>query len=174
MIRAALLLGLLALCAAQVTPPPGFVSQTEYVSCTQFEGVLDCGPNYKLTVLSISLLPGTGNEVTYRFQTITNTASSSDTLEGPINCPFGSCTVTDEYEVVITSKPLVVYYQATPRNQVLVPYFYSAHHTNAYAKDKVKGTAECGGKPELVEYENAGNAGPGFPGSQIPAYNIGA
>ena len=162
---------------AQVTAPPGFISQTQYVSCTQFKGTLDCGnTDNQVTVLSLAIIPGTGSDVTYRFQSLTNIASSTDVLNGAISCPDGSCSITQQYEVVVSTKPLLVYYQATPWNSNPVPYFYSAHHSNAFwqpdsGDDRAK-DYECGGEAQIRSYKPS-QVTPTSKLTEVPAWKVG-
>ena len=158
-------LGLLALAAAQqpVTATPGFLSQSQFASCSEYENVLSCGNTANnVTVLSIDVVPGTGGQNHYYFNSVSNVKSNpafSD-ITGEVSCPSsgGDCTVTTQYRLTLTVDPLVVYYEIQDIS-LNVPYFYSAHYTsinNQVDGDDYKDSINvCHGEAETRIYDRA-------------------
>jgi len=166
---------------AVVTAAPGFISQTQFASCSQYEGVIDCGDtNNNVTVLNLSIAPGTGGQTSYIFNTVSNVASQPalGSISGEISCPKsgGQCTVTDTYRVTITTKPLVVYYDFQDIS-LSIPHFYSAHHTNI--NDQSDGNnfddyiSTCQGTSATVKYENPDQPSPNSTAQETPSSRIG-
>ena len=181
-IRLLLVLVLSGLARAQVAPvtaAPGFVSQTQFTSCTQYKDVLDCGDtNNNVTVLSLAVQPGTGQATHYEFQTVTNIGSlpANGQLNGVASCtPGGQCTLIQKYRVTVTTKPLLVYYEFHKAG-INTPYFYSAHHTNAFNNDDFKkdSVLDCAGEAIAVDYLKPDEPKVDFPYNDPPNAYIGA
>lgn len=134
----------------------GIVAASSYSSCSAVEDAkgrtLDCGDSpetSQMTVLDVSLTPGSGQTVQYRaliIRTPPAAGASSTAFPGTQNqCKdiSGQCSTTQEVIIEIQVSDSVVVYQLQPTN-LEIPFATAAFHTNAFGK-KIKDHEErCG------------------------------
>ncbi len=153
-----LLLARLSVQQQPVTASAGFVKQTQYLSCSEYMGFVDCGNTQNnVTVISLSIQPGLGNETRYEFQTVSNVESVDDVISGVLSCPPGGlCTVVQQYRVRVVTKPTTIMYQIQDTG-ITFPHVYSAHYTPVNSNTASTGSLDqtfsrCNGTGILQEY----------------------
>lgn len=160
----------------------GFGSQTQYTSCTDYLGMIDCGNTQNnVTVVEVSITPGTGQEVSYIVRSVSNVDSAKSLIDGDLTCPKGgACSVVTEYKIVITTSPMLAYYTYYPLG-TKVPHFYTSHHSNTMKVDTSKQIPNTKGKPDTPTCQgysgktqyNKGNPSCDDPSSMAPGVDIG-
>lgn len=134
----------------------GIVAVSSFSSCSAVEDqrgrTLECGDTpetSQMTVLDVSLTPGSGQTVEYRANIIRTPPASGESTSvfpnGNEQCKDveGDCSVTEEVVIEIEVSDSVVYYQLQP-TQLEIPYGTAAFHTNAFGKKVTKHEKKCG------------------------------
>lgn len=143
---------------AAVGSTGGIVATTTYSSCAFFQDEsgqsLDCGPDGQgatMTVLDLSLTPGSGQSVVYTFNLARSAPAAGGSAEvnpgsggGCSGEQGGTCwiTSTQTVQVEITVSDSVVMYQMADTG-LTTPYAATAFHSNNFG-DGTKPTQGCG------------------------------
>lgn len=145
----------------------GVIAVSSFRSCSYYQPNLDCGDNQNVTVLSLGINPGTGNDVQYTFTTVPNPNSGEQNNYAGNQCTGGTCSaVTEQISLTVKASQLVVYYELAPIN-LEVPFAYASFFTPAFGHYTQDPPNTCGGVANVVSNFNSLNTSTNTPSQSL-------